>query len=163
MMAKQAFLIFVLLAAPMLAACGSVPEAAQIPAAIEGPEGPPGPTGPQGDPFILSWGVYGGLPPENIITTGGPVGVVLFARVSEGVYKIVFDISTGEIGVVAAVATGLGTEIEGVNLTQLVGVSQDVNADNLTLNVVSVVSLADSIGLLDTDSLFSIIVFGDPL
>lgn len=160
----------------VLVGCGTAPEAS-LPAADElppdwiealrGPPGPPGPEGPQGvagDITLLSWARFYGSAPAEVAVSGGVIDVLSFSRTSEGVYRIVYDVRTKDIGLVVAIGTAAGFELQdGENVTTMLGIVQDVDAVNLTLEVVSVLSVLDPslIRLADFDALFNVVVFGN--
>lgn len=143
-------------------------ETMQVPSPqpIPGPQGDPGPQGPPGETSLISWGSFGGLAGSvRVFSSGGPVGIVSFVRLSEGNYEIVYDIPSVDVGNVAAVATAFGAEIPtGENVLNIVSASQDPTKTSLTIEVVSVISLLDAvpgIRLDDDDALFSVLVFGN--
>lgn len=87
-------------------------------------------------------------------------------RLSEGVYEVIYNVRTTDVGVVAMSATGDGFELsDGLNAVTILGAVQDANRTNLTISVVSVISLIDpgglGISLVDDDAIFSLVVFGE--
>lgn len=112
----------------------------------------------------VSWGVFGGIPPASILESGGPLEIASFDRISVGVYRIIYDVNTLDIGIVAVSGTALGYDLDGgQNVVDLVGVTQDVLAERLTLDVYVTTSIIDGVEprLMDADTLFSIVVFSD--
>lgn len=122
---------------------------------------------------ILSWGYFSGFWAPHIVTSGGPLQIQSFERVSEGVYEITYDILTDDVGVVAAVATGGGFEVSedhpvqdiaGANAVNIVSARQLLERTFLTIQVVNVLSVLEpeSLDRLDdADTYFSLIVFGE--
>ena len=70
------------------------PEGEQGPRGLTGPQGATGPQGgrgPAGPTELIFWGSFGGFFGGEVLQTGGPVQLLDFVRVSEGVYRIVLD------------------------------------------------------------------------
>lgn len=133
------------------------------PAGPEGAPGPQGPPGPAGDSFLLSWGVFGGLPPADVAASGGRVNVRSFVRLSEGVYRVAYDVRTADVGVVAAAASAFGLELnDGTNRITVVSATQDASEELLTFDVISVATVVDLnlVNLVDFDTIFSLVLFG---
>ncbi len=163
-----------LMVALVLAGCGTMPEPVVGPQGVTGPQGPQGPQGVQGpqgpqgegslagDSSVLSWAHFNGLPPTNILVSGGPVEISSLLRVSEGIYHIEYDVLTDDVGVVGIFAGGYGMELEeGENIVIVLGTAQLTDRTYLTIEVVSVASILDGVRLIDFDTLFSLTIFGN--
>ena len=141
------------------------------PAGPQGPTGATGATGPQGLPgipgsssqsgSILASGVFGGLPPITIFHEAGQIPVREFRRLGIGEYEIVYDIETLDIGLVTAIASGGGSDLDsGRNAVDLLGVTQLVDRVFLTIRVIGVISFT-SVGdfaLEEFDTIFSLAI-----
>ncbi len=126
--------------------------------------GPPGPQGDPGDQSVLSWAVIGGNPPAKVFSNGGKVKILSFTRASTGVYKIVYNVKTSHVGVVACQATGAGFELDdGLNTIDIIGAVQDPNTEQLTIDVVATSTLIDPSPLVlgEFDAIFSLVIFSD--
>lgn len=138
---------------------------------IEGPEGPRGLTGRRGatgDSALLSWGLFGGISPVAVLAAGGPIDVLSFTQLDEGLYEIEYDLPTSRTeALVAVLAGGTNIQTSSGNLLVLVSAQLEFGHDNLTVRVASVATLIDprnTIQLASIDAgVFSVVVYGgDP-
>jgi len=151
---------------------------------IPGEQGPPGPQGrqgaqgergPQGEPGIaanpgvLSWGRFS-YKGDAVLSEGGPVRVLSFSRLSEGVYEVVYDLRTFEVDNPVVLATGFGVEVPSLtgtptNSTSIIATSQQFDRSNLTITIIAAVSLVDleagGYRLLASDTPFTLVLFGE--
>lgn len=110
------------------------------------------------DSSVLAWGVFGGSP-HFVYAAGGSIRVEDFIRHSEGVYEVVYDAYTSDIGRVAAVASAMGFDLEDYgNAIAIVSAAQITDRRRLTVSAIAV----NSINLADIDTIFSLVIFGWP-
>lgn len=115
---------------------------------------------------VLAWGHFGGLPPEVVLWDDGEYRVFDFVRHSEGVYEVVYDVSTFEAGLIVPLVSGHGSELEGgTNAIIILGATQLLERTTLTIRVVSVSTFIDPDNpyvLRQVDALFDLVLFGEP-
>lgn len=112
---------------------------------------------------IVAWGLFDGLPPVVVAQEGGAYHVVDFTRQSEGVYEVVYNVSTVDAGTIIPLVSGLGLEVEsGLTALSIVGASQLFDRTDLTIQVVTLTNLVDGIFLLEFDAVFSLALLGEP-
>ena len=127
-----------------------------------GTQGPPGELGPTD---LVFWGYFDGLS-MTANETGGPTGLILFDRVSPGVYRLWLDRREGLVAVFAS-ATGFdlsSTANSGVIVST--NIDFDAAGDRLVIEVVTIQIINDPAqGVLiasNVDTVFSLLVLDAP-
>ena len=144
-------------------------EGPQGPQGLQGPPGPEGPPGIPGDSCVLSWATFS-HDGSSVFNEAGPIDVLSFRRLSEGLYEVVYDVRTFDVRNVVVLATGFGTELPaltgtGTNAASIVSTSKEFDRTNLTISIITVVSFLDleagGYRLLASDTKFSLVLFGE--